>query len=109
MTSEFSLIIVDEIQKVMPLLDAVQDLIDSQVAQFILTVSSARKLRREGDANLLPGRVVVLRMDPLVVSEMTHYLQRLKNYFSMVLYLKLFWKNWMKIERKICFHMLQLI
>jgi len=71
MTSELPLVIVDEVQKVMPLLDAVQDLIDSQVAQFILTGSSARKLRREGDANLLPGRVVILRMDPLLISEMT--------------------------------------
>ena len=71
MTSELPLVIIDEVQKVMPLLDAVQDLIDSQVAQFILTGSSARKLRREGDANLLPGRVVILRMDPLLISEMT--------------------------------------
>ena len=36
MTTKFPLIIVDEIQKVMPLLDAIQDLIDSEVAQFIL-------------------------------------------------------------------------
>ncbi|NGX55350.1 MAG: hypothetical protein KR126chlam2_00984 [Chlamydiae bacterium] len=71
MTSKLPLVIIDEVQKVMPLLDAVQDLIDSQVAQFILTGSSARKLRREGDANLLPGRVVILRMDPLLISEMT--------------------------------------
>lgn len=73
MTEELPLVIVDEIQKVMPLLDAVQDLIDSQAAQFILTGSSARKLRREGDANLLPGRVVVLRMDPLLYSEMSMF------------------------------------
>ena len=71
MTPELPLVIIDEVQKVMPLLDAVQDLIDSQVAQFILTGSSARKLRRKGDANLLPGRVVILRMDPLLISEMT--------------------------------------
>lgn len=70
MASEFPLVIVDEIQKVMPLLDAIQDLIDTQTAQFILTGSSARKLRREGEANLLPGRVVVLRLDPLLTSEM---------------------------------------
>jgi len=71
MAPTFPLVIIDEIQKVVPLMDAVQDLIDSEVAQFILTGSSARKLRREGDANLLPGRVVVLRMDPLLISEMT--------------------------------------
>lgn len=70
MAPKFPLVIVDEVQKVIPLLDAIQDLIDSQVAQFILTGSSARKLRREGDVNLLPGRVVILRMDPLLISEM---------------------------------------
>lgn len=70
MTVELPLVVIDEIQKVIPLLDAVQDLIDNRTAQFILTGSSARKLRREGEANLLPGRVVVLRMDPLLISEM---------------------------------------
>lgn len=70
MRSEFPLVIIDEVQKVVPLLDAVQDLIDSKRAQFILTVSSARKLRREGDPNLLPGRVVMLRIDPLLAEEM---------------------------------------
>lgn len=69
MSADFPLIIIDEIQKVIPLFDAVQDLIDSKRAQFILTGSSVRKLRREGEANLLPGRVVVLRMDPLLMRE----------------------------------------
>ena len=71
MTPKFPLVIIDEIQKVTPLLDAVQDLIDSQIAQFVLTGSSARKLRRAGNTNLLPGRVVVLRMDPLIINEMS--------------------------------------
>lgn len=78
MDVEFPLVIIDEVQKVLPLMDAVQDLIDSQTAQFILTGSSARKLRREGDANLLPGRVVVFRMDPLLISEMTSLLPSLE-------------------------------
>ncbi len=73
MTPEFPLVIIDEIQKVIPLLDAVQDLIDSQVAQFVLTGSSARKLRREGEANLLPGRVIVLRLDPLLIDEISDF------------------------------------
>ncbi|MCB1117290.1 MAG: ATP-binding protein [Chlamydiia bacterium] len=72
MPHQFPMVVIDEIQKVTPLLDAVQDLIDSKTAQFILTGSSARKLRREGEANLLPGRVVVLRMDPLLIDEMTN-------------------------------------
>ncbi|MCB1119457.1 MAG: ATP-binding protein [Chlamydiia bacterium] len=63
-------IIIDEVQKVPSLLDAVQDLIDEKKGQFILTGSSARKLRRDGEANLLPGRVIVMRMDPLMLQEM---------------------------------------
>ena len=52
------LVIVDEIQKVPALLDAAQYLIDEKKAQFILTGSSARKLRKQGEINLLPGRVI---------------------------------------------------
>lgn len=63
------LIIIDEIQKVPALLDVVQSLIDGRVGQFILTGSSARKLRRSGAVNLLPGRVVQLRLDPLSYAE----------------------------------------
>lgn len=70
MNADFPLIVIDEVQKVIPLLDAIQDLIDNDMAQFILTGSSTRKLRRSGEANLLPGRVVVLRMDPLVFNEL---------------------------------------
>ena len=62
------LVFIDEIQKVPLLMDNVQYLIDRNIAQFILTGSSARKLR-SSHANLLPGRVVVLRLDPLVLSE----------------------------------------
>ena len=62
-------IILDEIQKVPEITDAVQDLIDRKVAQFILTGSSARKLRRNGATNLLPGRVLPFRLDPLSLEE----------------------------------------
>lgn len=64
------LIIIDEIQKIPLLMDAVQDLIDRNIAKFILTCSSARKLRKSGDVNLLPGRVIPLRLDPLMESEL---------------------------------------
>lgn len=40
------LIILDEVQKVPAILDVVQDLSDTQAASFIITGSSARKLRR---------------------------------------------------------------
>ena len=62
---------IDEVQKVPALLDVGQDLIDRRRARFVFTGSSARKLRRRGDVNLLPGRVVVLRLDPLTLEEHT--------------------------------------
>lgn len=64
------LIIIDEIQKVPILVDTVQDLIDRKIARFILTGSSARKLRRGNNINLLPGRVIPLRLDPFVQQEL---------------------------------------
>jgi uncharacterized protein len=63
------LIIIDEVQKVPELMDVAQRLIDERRAQFVLTGSSARKLRRHHDLNLLPGRVVSLRLDPLTLEE----------------------------------------
>jgi uncharacterized protein len=64
------LIAVDEIQKIPLLTDAIQDLIDRNVGQFILTGSSARKLRKTQSLNLLPGRLVPFHMDPLVLQEL---------------------------------------
>jgi predicted AAA+ superfamily ATPase len=63
------LVVLDEVQKVPALLDVVQDTIDRKVARFVLTGSSARKLRRGRTINLLPGRVVTLRLDPLSLRE----------------------------------------
>ena len=63
------IIAVDEIQKIPILTDAIQDLIDSNLGQFILTGSSARKLRKTQALNLLPGRVIPLHMDPLIIQE----------------------------------------
>lgn len=64
------LVLLDEVQRVPQLLDVVQDLIDRGLANFVLTGSSARKLRRGSQVNLLPGRVVALRLDPFVFREM---------------------------------------
>jgi len=58
-------VILDEVQKVPLLMDIVQNMIDNKEAQFILTGSSARKID-----NLLPGRVVVLTMQPLSLLEL---------------------------------------
>lgn len=63
------LVVLDEVQKVPAILDVVQDLIDRKVALFVLTGSSARKLRRHAQANLLPGRVTVLHLDPFGIHE----------------------------------------
>ncbi len=65
------LVILDEIQKVPDLLDAVQDLIDRKTANFVLTGSSARKLKKGSHINLLPGRVVSLNLNPLSILEKT--------------------------------------
>lgn len=63
------LVLLDEIQKIPKLLDLVQDLIDRKIAQFVLTGSSARRLRRNSEVNLLPGRVIELRLDSLMLQE----------------------------------------
>ena len=64
------LILLDEIQKVPELLNVAQDLIDRGVANFIFTGSSARKLYRGATINLLPGRVIVSRLDPFTLTEL---------------------------------------
>jgi len=62
-------VFIDEAQKIPPIFDAVQYLIDEKKAKFILTGSSARKLRRKG-SNLLPGRVKRFFLDPLLWGEL---------------------------------------
>ena len=62
------LVFIDEAQKAPELFDSVQYLIDEKKASFIITGSSARKLRRKG-VNLLPGRVRMFRLDPLQWNE----------------------------------------
>lgn len=64
-----SWIIIDEIQKVPKLLDVVHAMIESKKYRFILTGSSARKLKR-GAANLLAGRANVYHMYPLSYDEL---------------------------------------
>lgn len=62
------LVFIDEAQKVPELFDSIQYLIDEGKANFIITGSSARKLKRKG-VNLLPGRVKTFRLDPLLWNE----------------------------------------
>ena len=56
-------IIIDEVQKLPRLLDVVHHLIESTDKKFILTGSSARKLKH-GGANLLAGRAFVYHLYP---------------------------------------------
>ncbi|MEN0060418.1 MAG: AAA family ATPase, partial [Bdellovibrio sp.] len=65
-------VFVDEVQLVPKLLNASQYIIDKKRAQMIFTGSSARKLRKTADLNLLPGRLVLLKMDGLSRIEHKH-------------------------------------
>lgn len=63
-------LIIDEVQKLPALLDIVQHLIElNKSLQFILTGSSARKLKR-GGANLLAGRAFVINLHPFTFTEL---------------------------------------
>jgi predicted AAA+ superfamily ATPase len=63
-------VIVDEIQKMPELLDEIHRLMElDKTLRFILTGSSARKLRTRG-RNLLGGRAGLLRMHPIVYPEL---------------------------------------
>ena len=63
-------IIIDEVQRVPELLNEVHRLIESSKHyKFILTGSSARKLRRQG-VNLLAGRAYTYNMYPLTITEL---------------------------------------
>ena len=65
-------VIIDEVQKLPLLLDEVQYLIDSFGIRFILTGSSARKIKR-GGANLLAGRARTHHLFPLVTKEIPDF------------------------------------
>ena len=60
---------IDEIQKLPVLLDEVQLLIEERGIRFLLTGSSARKLRR-GGVNLLGGRAATAALHPFVSKEL---------------------------------------
>ena len=64
------LVVLDEIQRVPELLNEVHSLIERfKQAQFVLTGSSARKLRRAG-VNLLGGRAITLHLHPFTSDEL---------------------------------------
>jgi predicted AAA+ superfamily ATPase len=62
-------VVIDEIQKLPLLLDEVHLVLESSDTRFVLTGSSARKLRR-GGVNLLGGRARSLTLHPFVAHEL---------------------------------------
>ncbi len=64
-----STIVIDEVQRLPALLNEVHRLIEKRRFRFVLTGSSARKLKR-GAANLLAGRARTLTMHPFTPSEL---------------------------------------
>lgn len=73
-------IIIDEIQKLPILLDEVHYLIEEKGCRFILTGSSARKLKTSS-ANLLGGRAWMRHLYPLTTKELGQYdLNRILNF-----------------------------
>lgn len=68
--AENKCVVIDEIQKCPALLEVVHSLIEADRARrFVLTGSSARKLRRQG-VNLLGGRALSLSMHPFMAAEL---------------------------------------
>lgn len=63
--------VIDEVQKVPELLDEAHRLIETHGLRFVLSGSSARKLRR-GGVNLLAGRAITTPMFPLVSAELSY-------------------------------------
>src|SRR5438093_13086889 len=66
---EERLVVIDEIQRLPELLNEVHRLIESRGTRFLLTGSSARKLRR-GGINLLGGRSRTKNLHPLTSREL---------------------------------------
>lgn len=62
-------VIIDEVQRIPELLNEIHRLIEKRKYNFILTGSSARKLRRKG-VNLLGGRALTYAMHPLTSGEL---------------------------------------
>lgn len=71
-TKPDTIVVIDEIQKLPQLLDEVHRLITKRKQTFLLTGSSARKLRK-GGANLLAGRAFQSELFPLTYKEIPHF------------------------------------
>lgn len=69
LTPKDRIVVIDEIQRLPELLNEVHRLIESRGVRFLLTGSSARKLRR-GGVNLLGGRARTKYLHPLTYKEL---------------------------------------
>lgn len=72
MCSDKKIVVIDEVQKLPILLDEVHYLIEETQTRFLLTGSSARKLKKE-HVNLLGGRARVLNLYPLCSQEIPKF------------------------------------
>ena len=68
LSAKDKLVVIDEIQRLPELLNEVHRMIESRGLRFLLTGSSARKLRR-GGVNLLGGRARTKYLHPLTYKE----------------------------------------
>ena len=71
------IVVIDEIQLIPILLNEVQILIEEKGVKFLLTGSSARKLRR-GGVNLLGGRARSRQLHPFVYAELREHFDIIK-------------------------------
>jgi len=69
LTEKHEWVFIDEIQRIPELLNEVHKLIEENKQKFILSGSSARRLRR-GGANLLAGRALTNYLFPLTAREL---------------------------------------
>lgn len=113
MCEEGTLVIIDEVQLIPALLNEIQWLIVRKKLHFIMSGSSARKLRRSG-ANMLGGRATLNSLYPFVSAEIPdfdlnkavnqgmlprHYLARNDKYWAMIqAYVSVYLKEEIKAE-----------
>lgn len=76
---DYSVVIIDEIQRIPELLNEVHRLIEEKKIHFLLTGSSARKLKKD-DVNLLGGRAWKAELFPLTSDEIPDF--NLKRYLQ---------------------------
>lgn len=70
--SHASIVVIDEVQRIPELLNEVHRLIEKDGTLFLLTGSSARKLKRT-HANMLGGRARTISLFPLTYAEITDF------------------------------------